>query len=392
MCYNTRGYKKVTEGDLFISKLTVKIILAVLSLAYLFGSTVNVYAGEIGDLHRVNVDGVGASTSQPSSFDVFSFASFEEEEETFTIGAENIGETEAVIRWNSDTVYLSYKVCIFNPLTKTYDDYDTVTQNEISLNTLIPNTRYHFCVKNPSNDEILGAVTFKTVAQKPVLKVSDVSSKQIELSITNVADGTDVAIYKGKKKSELKKIGRIEGEGSFIDKKVKPAHEYYYKVQVITENKNVTTGEESGIVNAITPVKMGLPSVSGSTKTYAYYTAVTAKGSPQYRLLNSEKCYTDPATGIRMYDGCYCIALGSYYGSTIGTKYKITLSTGKSFMAVLCDQKANRHTDSRNQYAVRNQDIVEFYVEKGRIPRGVRGDYGRLKQFSGRIVSIEKFI
>jgi hypothetical protein len=142
----------------------------------------------------------------------------------------------------------------------------------------------------------------------------------------------------------------------------------------------------------IKTVKMGLPSVSGSTKTYAYYTAVTAKSSPQYKLLNSDKCYTDDKTGIRMVDGYYCIALGSYYGSTIGTKYIITLSTGKSFKAILCDQKANRHTDSNNQYAVQNKDIVEFYVEKGKIPSNIRGDYGTLEQFKGSIVSIEKII
>ena len=92
-----------------------------------------------------------------------------------------------------------------------------------------------------------------------------------------------------------------------------------------------------------------------------------------------------------MYDGCYCVALGSYYGSAIGTKYRITLSTGKSINVILCDQKSNRHTDENHQYAVKNQDIVEFYVEKGSIPNGVRGDYGHLEQFSGKIVSIEKF-
>lgn len=359
---------------------------------FLCGSTISVYAYEIGDIRRVNVDGLDSSNVQTGNYNAFSFDSLVEEKDVFTIKAESIGETSAVISWVSDNMFLSYNVCVFNPLTGTYDDYDTVTTNSIRVSSLLPSTRYQFCVKNQNTDEILGAVSFKTLARKPVVSISDVSSDKIELSITNVAGGAKVAIYRGNTESSLKKIGQIKGEGKFLDKRVKAVHEYYYKVKVITKSKHVTTGVESEVISVATPKAMGLPAVSGSTKTYAYYTAVTAKGSPQYHLLNSEECYTDEETGIRMYDGCYCVALGSYYGSTIGTKYKITLSTGKSFMAILCDQKANRHTDGNNQYAVRNQDIVEFYVQKGKIPSGVRGDYGHLDQFKGDIVSIEKFV
>ncbi len=378
--------KKLQKEIYFISRLTVKIISAVLSLMFVFGSTISVYAYEISDIRKVNADGMSVSTAKPGSFDVFSFDSFDRDA-GFTIKADSIGETYAVLSWVSDSVILSYRVCIFNPLTKSYDDYDTVTTNEIKVTSLTPATRYQFCIKSQGSDDILGAITFRTANQKPLISVSDVSSKEIELSITNVADSATVAIYKGNTETKLKKIGQITGEGRFVDTNVKEARKYYYKVQVI----NVTTGEESRVVSVTTPKPMGLPAVSGSTKTYAYYTAVTAKGSPQYRLLNSAECTTDEATGIRMYDGCYCVALGSYYGSTIGTKYRITLSTGKSFMAILCDQKANRHTDGNNQYAVRNRDVVEFYVQKGKIPAGVRGDYGHLEQFKGNIVSIEKF-
>ena len=147
----------------------------------------------------------------------------------------------------------------------------------------------------------------------------------------------------------------------------------------------------SNIVTADIPEEMKLPKVSGATKTYAYYTAVTAKGSPQYALLNSEECYTDEKTGIRMVDDYYCVALGSFYGSTIGTKYRITFSTGDSIKVILCDQKSDRHTDSNHQYAVKNCDIMEFYVEKGKIPSNVRGNYGNLEQFSGDIVKIERY-
>ena len=44
-----------------------------------------------------------------------------------------------------------------------------------------------------------------------------------------------------------------------------------------------------------------------------------------------------------MVDDCYCAALGSYYGSNIGQKYLIRLSSGKQFKIILCDQKSDKH-------------------------------------------------
>lgn len=150
--------------------------------------------------------------------------------------------------------------------------------------------------------------------------------------------------------------------------------------------------EESEEFEVLTTESMALPKVSGSCKTYAHYTAVTAKETAQYKLLNSDECYTDKETGIRMVDDCYCAALGSYYGSTMGQKYLIRLSSGKQFKIILCDQKSDKHTDENNQYAVQNCDVIEFYIDKNYKHPDVIGDYGVLPQFEGSIVSIEKII
>ena len=119
---------------------------------------------------------------------------------------------------------------------------------------------------------------------------------------------------------------------------------------------------------------------------------MTCKSTPQYKLLNSDECYTDPETGIRKVGDYYCIALGSYYGSKIGQKYIITLSSGKKFKAILCDQKSDRHTDENHQYAVKNQDIIEFYIDRAYKPAAVDGSYDVLPQFKGAVVSIEKIM
>ena len=140
-----------------------------------------------------------------------------------------------------------------------------------------------------------------------------------------------------------------------------------------------------------------LPKVSGACKTYAYYDAVTDKTSPAYAVLNSGtyrgvtyKTTTDETTGIRMVGEYYCAALGTFYGTTKGTKYKVTLDTGKTFKIILCDTKSNRHTDKKHQYAKKNKDVVEFYVDRTKIPAGVNGNYNRLEPFHGKIQSIEQ--
>ena len=102
------------------------------------------------------------------------------------------------------------------------------------------------------------------------------------------------------------------------------------------------------------------------------------------------KTTTDETTGIRMVGEYYCAALGTFYGTTKGTKYKVTLDTGKTFKIILCDTKSNRHTDKKHQYAKKNKDVVEFYVDRTKIPAGVNGNYNRLEPFHGKIQSIER--
>lgn len=236
----------------------------------------------------------------------------------FEISANEIKHNSAKLSWKSDSLYISYTIKQFNVLKNDWDDYEVVTQPELSLKGLQPETEYRFAVASTTSGEFLGSVSFKT--------------------------------------SEAPKQS--------------------YKL-----------------------VNMGLPKVSGRCKTYAYYKAVTVKSSPAYAVLNSGKAngksyktHTDPETGIRMVGDYYCAALGTYYGKEKGTKYKVTLSTGKSFKIILCDTKSDRHTDRNHQYAVRNKDIVEFYVEKSKIPKKVRGSYDVLDKFKGDIVKIEKYV
>lgn len=133
-----------------------------------------------------------------------------------------------------------------------------------------------------------------------------------------------------------------------------------------------------------------VPKEASSFKTYMSYKCISSS-SPQGKL--QKKAYTSP-NGLRKVGKYYCIALGSYYGSKIGTKYKITLSSGKYFWGILADQKANCHTNSTNQYTLRNGDVIEFIVDTPKLPSSVRisGSISSISKFKGKVKKIEKVI
>jgi hypothetical protein len=126
----------------------------------------------------------------------------------------------------------------------------------------------------------------------------------------------------------------------------------------------------------------------GSFKSYTDYRCLS-RSSAQWKL--QEQAHTDE-NGLRKIGDAYLVAMGSYYGTTLGTKYIVTLSSGNSFTVMLCDFKDNRHTDANNQVCLLNGSIIEFYVESDKMPSIVRqmGSVGALEQFKGGIVSIKK--
>lgn len=356
-------------------------------MAFLFCLGTTVYASAQSPA-GVYDDSVSAVGDRINTFDLISAIDTIEpidEPGSMKITVEEVEETSAVLKWQSENLYLSYTVLMYNPIYNTWEDFETTSETAIRISNLADDTEYRFGVKSSNSDEFLGSVQFKTRSKVPVVSVVFTAAEEIDLVVENVKEDAVVKLYRGETKDSLKETAQVKAPFEYADKDVEQGTEYYYQARL-------DDGTKSKVVSSSTLVDLGLPKVSGKTKTYAYYTAVTAKSTPQYKLLNSEECYTDEETGIRMVDDCYCIALGSFYGSTIGTKYKITLSTGNSFNAILCDQKSNRHTDKNHQYAVRNKDIVEFYVEKRKIPKNIRGDYGRLEQFKGKIVKIEQYI
>ncbi len=389
-----KGYKTVTKtakGDDFINRFVIKLTAAALALIISVSGSVSAYAFDLGSIF----DGLipTQQSEQEEKARIPQTAEFETRE-GFSVTAEDVTTDGARLVWNYGEVVLSYTICKFNIITGRWEEYASSTEPSLELSGLEEDTDYRFSIFNSVNMEPLGEVSFTTAVKAASVAVTRVNSDSVVLRVRKTDSVSTPVLYKSTDNENFTRVGEISEE-SYIDTDVKGDTVYYYRVScVIRRGYRINESKLSKTVTAHTLKAFGLPAVSGETKTYAFYTAVTARRSPQYRLLHSADCYTDPETGIRMVDGYYCIALGSYYGTRIGSKYRITLQDGdeiKELNCILCDQKANRHTDGRHQYAMQNRDIMEFYIEKSKLPRGIRGNYGTLKQFRGRIVKIEGY-
>lgn len=159
-----------------------------------------------------------------------------------------------------------------------------------------------------------------------------------------------------------------------------------------TEKENVSyRGAEREVEKSkdtMTFVPFGVPTINSNFKTFMSYTTITSKSSPQYML--QQKAYTGDY-GIRMCEGYYLVALGSYYGTEIGSKYRITLDTGYTFYAMIGDCKADIHTDGTNRYVPKNNNVVEFIVDMKAVPKIVTktGTFSSLDILSGSVSKIE---
>lgn len=106
--------------------------------------------------------------------------------------------------------------------------------------------------------------------------------------------------------------------------------------QAPAENSNWKVGED-----------MLLPTLNTHVKFCTDYRWYQVPGTPHYRMqLDS----TTDELGLRRYGNDYVVGLGSYYSTSIGDRFEIILDTGKTFVVILGDGKADCDTDKKNMY------------------------------------------
>ena len=148
-----------------------------------------------------------------------------------------------------------------------------------------------------------------------------------------------------------------------------------------------------------TYISYDVPDGNTDFKSYMSYRAITNKRSPQWRL--QQECWTDE-DGLRRQTDDYVVAMGTYYSSTVGERFKITLDSGEEFTVIVGDIKADRHTNATNQYntvyntrgEVISYNVLEFIVDTSVLDRTAKrsGTVSSLSYLSGNITSIKKIV
>lgn len=96
-------------------------------------------------------------------------------------------------------------------------------------------------------------------------------------------------------------------------------------------------------------------------KSYEDYRDITSTNTPHYKLQNLYA--TTANNGLRAVNGRYCIALGSYFTTSIGQYVDVVLENGTVIECILGDQKSNAHTEWPH-VAHPDGSVVEFIIDK----------------------------
>lgn len=155
-----------------------------------------------------------------------------------------------------------------------------------------------------------------------------------------------------------------------------------------TTTKELTTKEETDRKQS-DYVDYDVPS-NNTMKTYMDYKTITSTSSKQYKLQKS-LAYTD-SKGLRMVGDRYCVAVGSYYTTTIGQYLDVELENGKVIKCILADCKDDKHTDSTNRINP-NGSVVEFVVDADVLDSTAKkmGDISHLNGWNSRVINIKVY-
>jgi hypothetical protein len=133
-------------------------------------------------------------------------------------------------------------------------------------------------------------------------------------------------------------------------------------------------------------------SVSGDkAKTYMDYRKITDKSSRQYRL--QLRATTNEENGLRMLRNRYMVALGSYFGCSVGQYVDVVLSDGEVLECIVGDAKQDIHTDSSNLHGI-NGDTAEFIVNEDvlKATTPVKGNISDVSdKFDGSVVEVRVY-
>lgn len=139
-------------------------------------------------------------------------------------------------------------------------------------------------------------------------------------------------------------------------------------------------------VNTYAATTYGTPTDS-EFKTFMDYREITSRTSEQYKL--QTKCTTTDA-GLRVYNGRYCIAIGTAFNAKVWDFVTVELSSGEVLDCIVADIKRDCDTDWTNMQVDFNGNVVEFVVDKSALSYDVKvhGTVHNLEGLAGDVVNI----
>ena len=141
------------------------------------------------------------------------------------------------------------------------------------------------------------------------------------------------------------------------------------EVAAIEDNEDTSTAETEVVNTAAVEAVVYPPYWWEDTRmSYMDFRTITDMTSDQWAM--QQYCYTDPTTGIRMYAGRYCIAVGSGIAIDKGTYIDVTLENGTIIPCVLADCKWD--FDTIDTVVGADGGIIEFVVETEYLPNDVQ--------------------
>lgn len=120
-----------------------------------------------------------------------------------------------------------------------------------------------------------------------------------------------------------------------------------------------------------------------TTKTVLPYKAF-GKNTNQAKL--QSLCQTNEV-GLRVYDGRFTIAVGTYFNTAIGQYFDLVLENGTVIPCIMGDLKADIHTDSRGLFTEASGCMTEFIVDRTYLPNKNSATYC-YEEWNSKVVNV----
>lgn len=124
----------------------------------------------------------------------------------------------------------------------------------------------------------------------------------------------------------------------------------------------------------------------GTFKSYMDGSSITDVTSSAYNQIQKMSI----VNGLYVENGYVGIAISSYYGN-IGDKFRITLSSGQIFYAVMTDTKKDEDVDENHAHKI-DGSIIEFVVDIETLDNQARIEGSLNCIYEGSIIKIERMI